>query len=455
MRKHDYMFLTNGSWQGEIRDLPKYDSNGDPYVYTFIYEEPVVPGYVTTYEYQKEQNHTDIYNIHRRQTTEITVEKIWNDENNRDGKRPENLEVSLKQNNKTIDTLVLNQENHWTVTKENLPLYINGKLQTYTVQEKEIPDGYVASMTTEGNKVILTNTYEPETMDLSVEKVWDDQNDQDGTRPSFVTIALLANGSQIKTVTLSESNHWKTTVQNLPVNENGVPIQYEWREMGISEGYTPSYQTIEPHTVITNHYDPEVLNLTIQKIWDDHGNQDGIRPTEIQVNLYGNSKLIQTLHLSETNQWMECIEDLPRFENGKEVKYEITEPDVISGYTSEIIQEGTVYSIVNSHKPETITATVQKVWDDFENADHVRPESVNVVLMKNGSPMTDPNGDPIVYTLSPENNGYVEVPNLPKYENGKPIQYVFVLEDAIDEDTSSSEVSGQHTPLLLFIVGQP
>lgn len=437
----------NGSWQGEIRDLPKYDSNGDPYVYTFIYEEPVVPGYVTTYEYQKEQNHTDIYNIHRRQTTEITVEKIWNDDNNRDGKRPENLEVSLKQNNKTIDTLVLNQENHWTVTKEDLPLYINGNLQTYTVQEKEIPDGYVASMTTEGNKVILTNTYEPETMDLSVEKVWDDQNDQDGKRPSFVTIALLANGSQIKTVTLSESNHWETTVQNLPVNENGVPIQYEWREMGISEGYTPSYQTIDTHTVITNHYDPEVLNLTIQKIWEDHGNQDGIRSTEIQVNLYGNSKLIQTLHLSETNQWMECIEDLPRFENGEEVKYEITEPDVISGYTSEIIQEGTVYSIVNSHKPETITATVQKVWDDFENADHVRPESVNVVLMKNGSPMTDPNGDPIVYTLSPENHGYTEVPNLPKYENGKPIQYVFVLEDAIDEYTSSSEVSGQHTTI--------
>ena len=44
---------------------------------------------------------------------------------------------------------------------------------------------------------------QPETIDISGAKTWDDANDQDGLRPDSITIHLMANGVEkaVKTVT--------------------------------------------------------------------------------------------------------------------------------------------------------------------------------------------------------------------------------------------------------------
>ena len=434
----------NGDWYGVYKDLPKYE-DGEEIVYTFVLKDEVT-GYTASYDYTYEDNHTDIYLFHGRETTSVTVQKIWNDQNNQDGKRPDSLSIDLRRNHKTIETITLNEENHWTVTKENLPVYIDGEKQEYSFVESKIPIGYRSEITTEGTKTIITNTYEPETKDLTVTKIWDDQNDQDGKRPAFVTIALLANNTQIKTVTLSESNNWKGEIKDLPVYQNGEEITYLFRELELPEGYSATYED-GANTVITNHYDPNVKNLMIRKVWEDTLNQDGLRPESIAVQINANDTLYEVVTLFEENHWETQLTNLPVYEDGEEIEYTAEEVGVPEGYTSSISQSSSSIVITNTHIPETVTATVQKVWDDFNDADQIRPEEVNVVLMRNGTPLLDENGKPYVYPLSEKNNGYVSVSGLPRYENGKPIQYTFVLEDAIDEYTSTRETIGQNTTI--------
>ena len=64
---------------------------------------------------------------------------------------------------------------------------------------------------------MLTNTLEVETTEISVEKVWEDNNDINGLRPESITVELLANGVAIDEIELSEANGWKHTFTDLPV----------------------------------------------------------------------------------------------------------------------------------------------------------------------------------------------------------------------------------------------
>jgi hypothetical protein len=71
-----------------------------------------------------------------------------------------------------------------------------------------------------------------------VNKIWDDKDNAGGTRPSSLSVRLQSNGENILGVSLNAENGWSATVSNLPLNENGSPIEYTWAEQSIS-GYYP------------------------------------------------------------------------------------------------------------------------------------------------------------------------------------------------------------------------
>ena len=75
---------------------------------------------------------------------------------------------------------------------------------------------------------------EPETVDATVKKVWDDANNQDGKRPESLTVTL-SDGTE---VTLNEENNWTATVTDLPKYADGEEIVYTWSEGTMPEGYT-------------------------------------------------------------------------------------------------------------------------------------------------------------------------------------------------------------------------
>lgn len=82
----------------------------------------------------------------------IHVLKVWK----RDSKksRPKSIEVCLlRSDGIVVDKVVLNSDNQWSNTWENL-----STLYTYRVMETSVPSGYKESCTREKDTIVLTNT---------------------------------------------------------------------------------------------------------------------------------------------------------------------------------------------------------------------------------------------------------------------------------------------------------
>ena len=82
----------------------------------------------------------------------IHVLKVWK----RDSKksRPKSIEVCLlRSDGVVVDRVVLNSQNQWSNTWENL-----STLYTYRVMETSVPSGYKESCTREKDTIVLTNT---------------------------------------------------------------------------------------------------------------------------------------------------------------------------------------------------------------------------------------------------------------------------------------------------------
>ena len=97
------------------------------------------------------------------ETTDITVTKVWDDQNDKDGLRPKNVTVQLYANGQPQgDPVVLSGDNQWTYTWKELSTFIEGESVTYTADELQVPQGYTKSVKEEGTTITITNTHKPE-----------------------------------------------------------------------------------------------------------------------------------------------------------------------------------------------------------------------------------------------------------------------------------------------------
>lgn len=175
----------------------------------------------------------------------LTVHKFW-DDNGYPG-RPDSVTVHLMKDGTSAETVVLNKDNQWTYTWDDL----DDRYQ-WSVEE-EVPEGYEVSYKSEDNKVFITNSkdYEPpvpsEPEDLTVKKVWSDENDKRDIRPDSVTVTLYNGDKAVDKVTLGAWNNWTYTWRNLDGDGDWSVL-----ETGIPKGYTPSYRTNGDVVTITN-----------------------------------------------------------------------------------------------------------------------------------------------------------------------------------------------------------
>ena len=122
-------------------------------------------------------------NVHAPKTS-VQVTKVWNDNNNQDGKRPESVTIKLLADGKVVEgkTLTLTAANNWTGTFSDLDGYKAGKKIAYTVEEITISNGYEVSVTgTAADGYTVTNTYHaPKMGGITIEKeVTGTQGDKD------------------------------------------------------------------------------------------------------------------------------------------------------------------------------------------------------------------------------------------------------------------------------------
>ncbi|WP_415409282.1 Cna B-type domain-containing protein [Staphylococcus agnetis] len=419
------------NWQYEFTNLPKYD-NGKAIEYTVT--EDHVNDYSTTI------NDTTITNKYTPGKTTATVTKDWEDKNNQDGKRPGSIQVELLADGvSTNKTATLNADNEWSYTWKDLDEKSQGKAITYTVKELSKVNGYATSIDNSNiGNLIITNEYTPETTEVNGTKVWDDKDNQDGKRPESVTVNLLKNGEKVDSQTVNAASNWSYAFSNLPKYENGQLIDYT-----VTEDHVEDYSTTINGTTITNKYTPGKTTATVTKNWEDKNNQDGQRPGSIQVELYANGKATgEKATLSESNDWTHTWQDLDEKSQGKAISYTVKELSNINGYTS-TIDDTNIGNVIltNTHKPETTKVEGKKVWDDKDNQDHKRPDTVTINLLKNGEKID-------AKTVDASSDWSYAFNDLPKYDNGEEIQYT-VTEDHVEDYSTTIDgttITNKYTP---------
>ena len=233
---------TGNEWSTTFINLPVYE-DGQKITYT-VKEVNVPDGYTSSGDGTEDNDYT-IINTHIPGVTSVNVNKVWNDNNDQDGIRPDSIQVQLVkevggQKTELEDKIItLSEDNEWTGTFDNLPVYENGEKITYTVKEITV-DGYDVEITSNGeNNFTITNTYTPEITSITAKKEWYDFDDRDGLRPDSVEFELYKNGVPTGIIKELTADNWTATFDNLPVKENGEEIVYTVREVNIPEGYYP------------------------------------------------------------------------------------------------------------------------------------------------------------------------------------------------------------------------
>ena len=221
---------------------------------------------------------------------------------------------------------------------------------SYQLKEVSAPKGYqladtviVTSTNFDSKGAVIKIIDKMEKTSVSGKKTWNDNNNQDGIRPSSITVNLLANGQQVASKTVSASDNWQYSFDNLAAYANGKKITYTVTEDAVA-GYT---STVDGDNV-TNNHTPATVKVSGTKTWNDDNNQDGIRPSSITVNLLANGRQVASKTVSASDNWQYSFDNLAAYANGKKITYTVTE-NAVAGYTSTV--DG--YNITNTHNPTT------------------------------------------------------------------------------------------------------
>ena len=121
--------------------------------------------------------------------------------------------------------------------------------------------------------------------------------------------------------------------------------------------------------------------------------------------------------ITEKDNWSWNFEDLPVYEKGEKITYTIKE-DSVENYETKL--DG--YNIINTHKTETTSVSGTKTWNDNNNQDGVRPDSITVELLKTVNGTTTSMGENYKQVLTGNKLDY-SWSNLPVYEAGERITY--------------------------------
>ena len=364
--------------------------------------------------------------------TKVSVTKKWDDKDNQDGKRPSSITVKLlADGQETNQTLVLNVANNWAGSFTNLDTDKGGASIKYTVVEEPVT-GYTSEVTGDATSgFIITNTYTPETVDVTVTKNWNDNNDQDGKRPSSITVNLLADGTKVdsREIQAAADGTWTAKFEKLAKYKDGKEIKYT-----VTEESVVGYKSSIDNFTITNSHDPEKINISGTKVWNDNNDQDGKRPTKITVQVLKGEQVVAEVEVSAETDWKFEFKDLPKYEKGKEITYELKEVSV-EHYTTKVTGKDGKYTITNTHTPAKINVKGQKIWDDANNKDGIRPDSIVVKLLANGVETGK------TATASVASGWTYEFTDLDRYQDGGK-EIVYTVKEAYVPKGYTSEVIG-------------
>ncbi len=386
--------------------LPKYNSRGDEIQYT-VEEQEKNPGdlhfYTTnvgeitdvtdsemqtrglvTAEYNKQITITNTFQKPD-DTTEVTVTKVWNDNNNEAQKRPESINLQLKNGNETVKEQVVNvsnavtgDTNTWQYTFTDVEKYNDdGQEIAYTVDETEVNNNDLQFYTKKLEGTTVTNTFTQDTtkVEIPVKKIWEDNDIQAQRRPESIIIVLKANGVENQRQELTKENAdildkniWTYTFTELPkYDEYNNIINYTIEEEEKTQGDLKFYTGKVDGTTITNTFTrpTESIRIEVNKKWEDQENVYNKRPASIKLEVKQGEAVVKSAVVTQDDNWQATFTDLPKYdENGQEIEYTVDEEEVLPNdlfHYEKQIGEVTDKEMLLDEKEATITNTMTKI----------------------------------------------------------------------------------------------
>lgn len=254
----------SANWTGSFTNLPLYTADGDP-IYYYAKEIQIAGKdlvkaadgcYLVTigskeyhFRFSFDTTTTGSYKttLVNVAYSDITGTKTWEDNSDAYGTRPGGITLALYRkagtgaeevvngaDGKPLQPTWVKSSNTWTYTYTHLPEADDqGEAYTYRVEEIQTtgPAGGDQYTVTQ-NGMNLTNTLTG-TVNLQVEKLWQDNDNALGLRPDEIIVELCVNGSPdpARTLTLTAANDWKGSFDGLAkYDSNGALIRYSVRE---------------------------------------------------------------------------------------------------------------------------------------------------------------------------------------------------------------------------------
>lgn len=222
--------------------------------------------------------------------------------------------------------------------------------------------------------VTLVNDPKVEFASYEVEKVWVDGNNAKLTRPTSITVQLLADGvASGAPVTLNESNGWKKTWDSLPKKNGDATIKYSVQEITEPTGYRTFYNTSATKTTITNTL---YKDIDVTKVWIDNGADHGTGFVDFKLwykwGNEGNFTARGTERVSAANNW-KYEASVPAYNtDGYELFYYATEDTKVPGYTttySDTFDHVTITNVMEI--PTDRKIKIEKTWVDYVDTTRV------------------------------------------------------------------------------------
>lgn len=526
--KDNMLAGTTNQWTITIDGLQKYDDNGEKIEYS-VEEREKTEGDLKFYEAEQNpvtvEDHQATFRNHfirPEDTTSVTVNKIWDDNYNANGKRPENIKLQIKDGENVIQEKVVNVDNKineeqekigiieqantarepqeqldvntveiWQHTFTDLPKYDeNGQEIVYTASEEEgntndlkfyTHEGITGDMTS-GYTITNTFTVPDERIELTVNKVWEDNSTQAQRRPDTIVINVKAKNADnndpeaiIDTYELNVVTETSHTFTHLPkYNHQGNEIEYiveeQEKNLGDLYFYTTVVGTVESkaentkEVTITNTFEKpdDVTEVTVTKVWNDNHNEAKKRPESIMLQLKSGNLIKDEQEVNESNQvenqrkaeiiaemnenrkpdekissdtvdiWQYTFTEIEKYnEDGQEIVYTVDETEVNQNDLQFYNKELNGLTVINTFTQDTtkVEVPVKKIWEDNSIQAQRRPESVIIVLKANGEEnqryeFSEQTADTVT-----ENTWTYTFKDLPKYD-----AYNNIIEYTVDEE---------------------
>lgn len=451
-------------WEYTFTNLPKYNAAGKEYVYS-ISEETVPAGYDVAYT--KDGTVLVATNKHTPATVDINGTKEWNDGDN--ASRPTNVTIKLLADGKAAKdaagneiTTTATKDGNWSWSFTNLPKYkigAVGQLVDYSVEEVPV-NGYASEVTgSAADGFTITNT---QLTTVSGSKTWYGKEPAANTILNITLMSKVGNGDPAEVASnpynsafrnpiavVKKDGTWNWSFTNLPkYTADKQEIKYSVVESAVS-GYVTTYPAGTYN--VTNI---ELTDITATKVWEDDSDRDGVRPTEIYLRLqqtvngkttdYTAEPYDEPVEVTGTgNSWTYEFTDLPAYtEDGAQITYTVVEQDAAKDGETDVslaaLKYATSYSadkltVTNTREFEKITVSGEKTWNDFDDQDRIRPESITVNLMADGKKVEGKTA-----TVTPDKDGKwsYTFKDLPKYKDGGDVIVYSVVEETVKKYTA-------------------